>query len=476
MDTEPRTGHVSHPDVALQNLLEQHANGRAGDDEQILLRGGTVLSMDRSVGDFATGDVLVVGNRIAEVGESVSAPAATVIDARDRIVMPGFCDPHIHCWEGVLGRIIPENVPQSSAEDPVGGAPPSSRSYMHTAHRLFGPACRPEDIYAGTLLSLLNALDGGITTVVDNMHNARSPEHSDAGVEAMFAAGLRGIHAVGAPRAGAWAGTYPADVYRLHDKYFRGDDRLHTMRLFAAGDDDLTDLLPIRKELGLWFSFDTGIHRQPLERLYAEGEFDGRETINHGNFCTSGQRQVIIEHGAQVNVCPRIESQFRYGRIPYGEWVAQGLRPGLSNDNPMTYGIDMFSEMRALYLLQRVDEHRDGAASASLREILESATQRGADNCGVGDVAGSLTPGKRADIVLLDARTRLFPLNNVLCSVVQASDIGSVDAVLVDGRVVKWGGRLIGTDLAAVRRQVEESHEYLLSEVGWPHPPIDFDD
>ncbi len=462
----------------LEDLLKRHAarGPAAATPERILLKGGSVLSMDSSVGDFATGDVLIAGDRIAEVGASISAPDAVVIDARDHIVMPGFCDPHIHCWEGSLGRIIPENIPQTT-EDAIGGAPVSGRSYMYAAHRAFAPACRPEDIYAGTLITLLAALNGGITTVVDNMHNARSPEHSDAGVEALLASGIRGVHAVGRPRAGDWAGTFPADARRLRDRYFRADDDLCSMRLYAAGFDDLTDLLPLRKELDLWFSFDSGIEKQNLAQLYADGSLDGREAINHANFLSREQRQIVIDNGAQVNVCPRIESQFRYGQIPYNEWVEQGLRPGLSNDNPMTYAIDMFAEMRALYLTQRIDRHRSGSPSATLREILQSATQQGADNCGVGDIAGSLTPGKKADVILIDTSApHLFPRNNVPATVVQGAAVESVTTVLVNGRIVKWNGRLIGVDLDEVRNRVRESHVYLLNAVDWPHAAIDFDD
>jgi cytosine/adenosine deaminase-related metal-dependent hydrolase len=239
------------------------------------------------------------------------------------------------------------------------------------------------------------------------------------------------------------------------------------MRLFAAGFDDLTDLLPVRKELDLWFSFDSGIEKQDLARLYADGSFDGREAINHANFLSREQRQLVIDNGAQANVCPRIESQFRYGRIPYDEWVEQGLRPGLSNDNPMTYAIDMFAEMRALHLVQRVDQHRSGSASATLREIVQSATQQGANNCGVGDVAGSLTPGKKADVILVDTSApHLFPRNNVLASVVQGAGVESVTAVLVNGRVVKWDGRLIGVDVPSLRREIEASRDWLLEQVG----------
>src|SRR5690242_6204776 len=129
----------------FEALLEQHAARRPVEaSQQILLRGGSVLSMDAAVGDFAVGDVLIVGDRVAAVGESLSAPEAVVVDARDHVVMPGFCDPHIHCWEGSLGRIIPENIPQTT-EDAIDGAPVSGRSYMYAAHRAFAPACRPED-------------------------------------------------------------------------------------------------------------------------------------------------------------------------------------------------------------------------------------------------------------------------------------------------------------------------------------------
>ena len=475
--TDLRASDDSNPDSRLREIIRRSATDAGPDpDQQILLKGGCVLTMDETIGDLVVGDVLIVGDRIVEIGPSIHAPAATPIDVSDRIVLPGFCDPHIHCWEGALGRLLPTNVPQTTA-DAVGGAPPSTRSYMYAAHRSFGPACEPEDIYAGTLITLLTALEGGITTVVDNMHNARSPQHSDAAVEALLQSRLRGIHAMGRPRSGEWEESFPGDAARLRDEYFRGDGQLCGMRLYAAGSDDLSELLPLRRDLDLWFSFDSGIEDQPLRELYENGWFDGREAINHANMLTADQRALIVDGGAHVNVCPRIEAQFRYGHIPYTEWVEQGLRPGISNDNPMTYGIDMFSEMRALYLVQRLDEHRGGPPSASLRDILRSATQQGANNCGVGEVAGSLTPGKKADVVLLDAqKMQLTPTNNIPCSIVQGADIGCVDAVLVNGRIVKWAGQLIGVDRTKVRRLVEQSRDHLLARIDWPHGAVDFDE
>jgi len=464
--------------AALARLVEHHTGLVAGveRDQRLLIKGGTVLSMDPDVGDFAMADVLVVGDRIAEVGLDLPVSGATVIDARDRIVMPGFADPHIHCWEGALGRVIPENVPQTTP-DPVVGAPESSRSYMYAAHRLFAPALRPADIYAGTLITLLNAINAGITTVVDNMHAARSPEHSDASIQALFDSGIRGVHAAGAPLAGDRPSSFPADLRRIRSQYFGSEDQLCTLRVYTVGFVDLQDIVSVRRDLDLWISFDSGLQRQDLPELFKKGWLDGREAVNHANFMSTEQRQLIVDHGGQVNVCPRIETQFRYGHIPYSEWTELGLRPGISNDNPMTYGIDMFTEMRALYLTQRLDEHRGGPKAASLRDVLSSATQAGAANAGLGSVVGSLTPGKKADIVLLDTgKLQLFPKANVPCTVVQAADIGSVDTVMVGGRIMKWHGELLGVDLSHVRRLIEESRDYLFDAVDWPHPVVDFAD
>jgi 5-methylthioadenosine/S-adenosylhomocysteine deaminase len=448
---------------------------------RLLLKGGTLVTMDPALGDLPCGDVLIEGSRIAAIAPSIDAPDATVIDASGHVILPGFCDPHIHCWEGVLGRLIPNNL--STVAEDTGRPEPSphpTRSYMHVLHQVFAPVFRPEDVYIGTLLSLLNALSAGITTVCDNMHNARSSEHADESVRAMFESGVRGVHAHGRPRYGSWAPGFPADAYRLRERYFSAEDQLCTMRLYALGRDstaEIEQLVAARRDLDLWLTFDSGIDAQPLEDLYGGKAFDGRETINHGNFVSAPKMRMLADGGARVNVCPRIESQFRFGHVPYMDWVDVGVHPGLSNDNPATYPISMFHEMRALYAFQRTKAHQDGSRWPTLREVLAAATVRGADNCGLGDRTGSLTPGKQADIVLLRADgLELHPLNNAVCSVVQGGDAGLVDTVLVGGRVRKWRGRMLGVDLARIRRLAEQSRDHLLAAVSWPHSRIDFSD
>lgn len=473
------------PLVADFDPMRYHA--AAGGSRRLLLRGGTILSMDPEIGDLARGDLLIEGTRIAAVAPRIEAEA-TVIDAGDMIVLPGFCDPHIHAWQGNLPRLIGNHVGDAAAE--IGGTTEDAdptRNYRAVVHERFGPLYRPEDIHIGTLMSLLAALNGGITTVCDNAHNSRTPAHTDASIAALEESGVRGIHAFGRPRFGPHDGHFPNDAYRLRRDRFASGDGLLTMRMFVLGRDPLPEIeqvLAVRRDLDLWVTFDSGIGRQPLVELYADGRLDGRETINHGTFVSPEQMRAVVDHGATVNVCPRIESQFRFGDIPYQAWRDAGMKPAISNDDPVTYALNMFQEMRTLYAFQRAGAFRAAMAGAArvpelatVREMLEAATLRGAENCALADRVGSLTPGKQADIVMIDTgNVHLFPKHNALCTVVQGADVGFVDTVFVAGRLMKWRGELVGVDFARLRRELEASRDRLFAAAEWPLAAIDFSD
>jgi 5-methylthioadenosine/S-adenosylhomocysteine deaminase len=208
---------------------------------------------------------------------------------------------------------------------------------------------------------------------------------------------------------------------------------------------------------------------------------DGRETINHGNFVAPEKMRAVAEHGGTVNVCPRIETQFRCGDIPFRDWREAGLEPGISNDDPATFPINMFQEMRILYSYERARVYRakmrgdaDAGELVTVREVLEAATMQGARNCGLADRVGSITPGKQADIVMIDTdNVQLFPKGNAYCTVVQGGDPAFVDTVFVAGALKKWRGKLLDIDLAAIMRMVEQSRDHLFAAAGWPLEAID---
>ena len=352
-------------------------------------------------------------------------------------------------------------------------------------HDTFAHAYRPEDMYIGTLMTMLAAINGGITTVCDNSHNSRSSEHSDAAIGALFDSGIRGVHASGPPSSGQWDQQWPQDVYRIREKYFSSEDQLVTLRLFprASFSPDHPAVLKARRDLGLWFSFD-GAANLPIVNLYATQALTGKESFNHGRGYSREQRQAIVGHGAKVNICPRVDSQFytvtKPGIPATQEWLDSGARPGLSGDDPATFGIDMFAEMHVLYAFQRgLANFNDLPLSkrVTVRDVLEFATLRGAECCALDHKVGTLTPGKQADIVLIDTSdVSLYPKHNAILTVVEGASIGHVDTVFIGGKLRKWRGALTGIDLNSIRRRVEASRDFLFAKTGWPLPTIDFSD
>jgi len=354
-------------------------------------------------------------------------------------------------------------------------------------HNTFGPLYRPQDAYIGTLVTFLEALAGGITTVVDNSHNARSAQHSEASIAALFDSGIRGTYAGGRPNSGTWDMQWPQDAYRIKKRYFSSTDQLQSLALYTAPGatvslEEWYNILRIRKDLDVRLHMDSGLFTKPIKEAYDMGLFYGRETFNHGTALSVEQRRMLIDGGLKVNVCPRIETMFRVGHVPYNEWVEMGLRPGMSNDDPLTYSINMFAEMQTLYAFERARQWRltppiPHTSMITLRDVLESATLRNAENCGVDHKAGSLTPGKEADIVLLNAdNVGSYPKANAIATVVQGCNIGSVDTVLVAGQVMKWRGKLVDVDLNKIRRMVDSSREYIFAKANWPLDRIDFTD
>ena len=461
-------------DEGIGNLLER---ANADRNRRILLRGGTIISMDPAVGDFARGDVLIEGDKIAGIGPNLSASGGAIeVDVGEMIIIPGFCDPHIHSWQGQLARLIPNQNDDRSD---------TRRSYFTVIHDTFAHAYRPQDMYIGTLITMLAAMNGGITTVCDNSHNSRSSDHSDAAIQALFDSGIRGVHASGPPSSGQWDQQWPQDVYRIKQKHFSSEDQLVTLRLFPRGNfsPDHPAVLKARRDLDLWFSFD-GAANLPIEDLYAARVLTGKESYNHGRGYSKAQRQAIVEHDAKVNICPRVDSQFytftKPGFPATQEWLDSGARPGISGDDPATFGIDMFTEMHVLYAFQR------GMANASdlplskrvtVRDVLEFATLRGAECCALGHKVGTLTPGKQADIVMINANdVSLYPKHNAILTVVEGATIGHVDTVFIAGKLRKWRGALKGVDLNRIRHMVEASRDFLFAQTRWPLPAIDFAD
>src|SRR5215467_2849205 len=159
-------------------------------DRPVLFRNGLVLTMDDAHTVLHGGDVLVVGDRIAEVGTGLSAPDdALVIDASGGIVMPGMIDTHRHMWQTAMRGY---------------GADWTLTQYFVWYYLESGKLFRPEDVYAGNLLGAIEAIDSGVTTTVDWSHGLQTSQHADAAVDALEAVPGRFVLAYGNIQQGPW--------------------------------------------------------------------------------------------------------------------------------------------------------------------------------------------------------------------------------------------------------------------------------
>lgn len=443
---------------------------RAANDSRrrILLKGATIISMDAAVGDFARADLLIEGKKIAAVGANLGAAAqdgnAIIVDAADRILIPGMVDCHRHAWEGQIRGVIPNSA--------------SIGDYMDATHRGFAPFYRPEDMYVGNLATALGCIDAGITCFIDNSHNSRSAAHSDAAIKALFDSGARAVHASGQPTFGEWDRQWTQDVSRIQKQFFVSDDQLVTFRLFSRG--LVKDDWEAANRLGVWLSIDGAgapNSAQTLAEFEKAGVLNEKRTVNHGYGLPDESWQFIRSAGMAVNACPRSDSQWALGTARMGlqEALNRGIRPGLSVDNDTAYSTDLFTEMRVAFHLQRWSAHiartqkePNPPALLSVRDMLEFATIRGAHNAALSAKIGSLTPGKEADIVIIRAEDiNTMPLTNAVGTVVSHAHAGNVETVFVAGNVRKWRGTLVGHDLASVRQRIHQSRDYLFAQRGY---------
>ena len=431
-----------------------------------LIKGGTVISVDPAVGDFERGDVLIENGAIAAVGAGLEAGDAEVIDATDRIVLPGLIDTHRHTWQALFRNIASDWT---------------LAHYFTGLHGTMSERYRPEDTYAGNLIGTLEALDGGITTLLDWSHNLNTPEHADAAIEALQESGSRVIFGHGCGFA-HWAPVsslpHDEDIRRVAAQYFSSDDQLVTLAMAPRGNQFATLEVTehdykLADELGIRITCHAGDGEwgkgRPIAQLQERGLLGPTQTYVHCNSLADDELRMMADAGCTASISPDIELQMGHGWPATGRLIEAGIRPSLSIDVCCSNGGHLFGTIRATIGTQRGFDNANAGEGGlkelrlTCRDALEFATIEGARAVGMDGKIGSLTPGKRADVILL--RTDNFgmtPLNNPIGAVVYNAHPGLVDTVLVDGNVVKRDGTLVGVDVPRVRRLAVEARDDIL--------------
>ena len=456
--------------------------------DSILIRGGIVLTQDPQLGELANADVLIEGDTIVGIGADLAAGDARVIDATGDIVIPGFIDTHRHTWETCIRTCAPDFA---------------LITYFSAILDKFAPHYRPEDVHSATQWGALECINAGITTLVDWAHIMNTPEHADASVGALQGTGIRSVFAYGFPNTSLvdwWFGpdytgsvltSDGAEARRLRSQYFSSDDGRITMGLATRGPGFCKpDVVRHDWELAKELDINITVHVAMDRFGYTKGQVTTLRDMDllypgttyvHASHFTDEEWRLARDSGGTVSLAPQIEIQMGHGWAPAVTALEYGVPIGLSSDVATTASADQFTQMHAVFGSERGRKHQaawdadlDGQeASPDLitsRQVLSWATLGGAQVAGIADRTGSLTPGKKADIVILDgSAVNIAPIIDPVGAVVCTADISNVKTVLVDGEVLKEDFKLKAS-LDGPRRAVEASRDYLLEMFGEPEP------
>jgi 5-methylthioadenosine/S-adenosylhomocysteine deaminase len=433
-----------------------------------LIKCGWIVSMDPAIGDLKDAEILIDGDRIAAIGKSLGADADEVIDAPAMIAMPGLVNAHMHTWQTGLRAI---------------GCEWAHGEYFKYLHGGMATQYGPEDNYLGNLIGALNQIDGGCTTLNDYCHNITTTEQAERSIDALQDAGIRAVFTMG-------AGNNPRERVAHIRKRLADDDALVTMALGVAGP-HWAEMEPTRinlrlaREMGLRSSThatkrpELAVDPRGYYPLLDEGLVGEDHSVVHGNYLSDDELKRLFDAG--VTFCATVQTELRgYAGDPLvGRVKSLGGTCSLGVDVEPRVSGEMFREMQiallhALSVCQR-ENARDRKPAFSVvpirsREALAWATIGGAEALGLADRIGTLSPGKKADIVLLDGSDlNLFPVHDPVLSIVEQANQGNVHTVLIDGVVRKRGGKLVFPE--AVRRQrmtqLAASVERIMGEAGY---------
>ncbi|MBX9774176.1 MAG: amidohydrolase family protein [Xanthobacteraceae bacterium] len=421
-----------------------------------VIRNGAVITVDKA-GVLPRADILVRDGRIEAVGPDLAATGAETIDATDMIVMPGFVDTHYHMWSAVGRNFVGDGFGYFAAKN--------------ATSKLFEPA----DFYNSVMLGLVELANAGVTTVHNWSHNTRTAAHADAELRAHRESMLRALYSHGQvdqmPRNEL---IDFASIDRVQRDYFAKGaafDGLVTYGVNLRGGSQSEEAvyhqeMEIARKRGLWIAIHAG--QTPPNRVFAEdyekrGWLGPKLLICHYLPASDADAQAMARTGTPLSFATH--SEFRLGRAGDPRDALLRMRRhnvliSLSFDANSIAPPNMFETMRFTWNMGIPwrGTPTEKLPEVTFREVIEMATLNGAKALGLGDVTGSITVGKRADIILIRGNDiNIAPVADIEASVVQSAMPSNVDTVLVDGRIVKRGGRLVAYDVDKVVREAKAS-------------------
>ncbi len=430
------------------------------------IRGAQVVTMDDTLGDFAQADILVEEGAILAVGRSLDGTGAEAIDARGMIALPGIIDAHTCLWQTVLRGYVPDLWP--------GGY---YSKFLPLRSRF-----TPDDNFSAAYVGGYEMLSYGTTTVVDYCHNIRSPTFAPASIAALKETGIRHLFTYSfmpvAPDEFAGPQDRLVDGRRIYDQ-FHEPEGLTTIAfgVESIGAEGLEDQIAFARSL----KAPSCIHVNEtgtIDKL-AAGDLLGPDLlVIHGNLISNGELERMARTRMPICFTPTADTQGTPADI-VRRAVERGVPVVFGCDIPCTVASDTLGQLRVMFNVQgfldgamersfssvlgRRPMVRPGLPLLTPRRLVETATISAARVLGLDDRIGSLTPGKRADIVLV--RKGPFGdsvVDDACAHVLLQTSPREIDTVLVDGEVRMKAGQLVGFDAGRAAKMVDESRRRIL--------------
>ena len=437
----------------------------------MVVRKAHILSVDSEIGNLECADVHVRDGMIIAVGVGLDAGDAAEIDGRGMIVMPGIVDTHWHLWSTLFRNLLR-----------------SDRSYYDL---LFGlaPHFSAEDIYRSVRLALAEATSAGITTILNFSHNTRTPAHADAEIAAHIECGLRGRYSYGHVSGMPSTEVMPLDdLPRVQRDWFAASgpagDRLslgYSWRgpLLTPPEVYRPEFEAARK-LGLPVTTHAGQgppYKVDAVQMRKDG-FLGPETLLvHFLEARAEDRQALAETGTSLSIGMQSEQHFGAQcdlRSHLLHCLYDGVNLCLSVDATSAATVNPFENMSFAWYtgIPWPDTPTANIPAVSFRQCIEMVTINSARAMGLDDQIGSLTPGKRADLIMLRATDlNMAPFGEIDGAVVRSATPANVDTVIADGRILKRGGKLLEIDIDEVVADAGAALHAVLTRAGGAFAP-----
>ena len=445
-----------------------------------IIKNATVVSIDPKIGVVKNCDVLIEDELISAVGPSIKhAEDCTIIDGTNAIVSPGFVDTHRHTWQTQIRTITTDYV---------------LADYLLALRHIYGSSYSAHDAYMGNYCGALESIDNGITYLIDHSHIMNSPDHADAAVKGLLDSRIRAAFCYVLYTNPPWEGSYVdkkreeetpnwrlEDLPRIQKKYFPEDDRGNLVRFgFGPSEPLITPPEQVAKEMqaardsgaklitahvGLG-QYDPGTFQ--VRNMAQQGALGPDVVLSHGTSLADDELQSVKQFGVGLSSTPDTELQMGMGHPVCFKAKDLGCNASLGVDICSNSPADMFQQMRLALQSQRFQQNELNPKAPlkiarKCEEVLELATMGGAKAVGLSDIIGSITPGKRADLILTRCDSpRLTPVHDPVGALVLYANGSDIHDVFINGVRVKADGKLAGIDWSKVRQDLRKSTEAIM--------------